>query len=34
LQEAGERLMLEAMAARGEWKDVDKLIKKLAREQP
>jgi hypothetical protein len=34
LHEASEHLMLQAMAARGEWKDVEKLVKDLAREQP
>lgn len=34
MQEAAQQLMLQASAARGEWKEVDKLIKKLAREQP
>ncbi|ESY72519.1 hypothetical protein X740_33190 [Mesorhizobium sp. LNHC221B00] len=34
MHEAAEGLMLQAMAARGEWKDVQKMIKDLAREQP
>ncbi|WP_292130944.1 hypothetical protein [Mesorhizobium sp.] len=34
LHEASLQLMLHASAARGEWKDVQKLIKDLAREQP